>query len=308
MYKLPWPRLRWLFVLILIAGVRLSAAPPLPVDPPEAGTEIDFPLPGKYDAREVCPGVLFHSYVYEDFFGKPQVVSILEISLARRDLFMALRRCTDSRMTPEQFAREYRATAVLNCGFFNFKDNSPSFGFMLAGKVIGQFRPSPGSGVLAFPNQRTPVIFAFPDESAFDPRRFREAISFPNLLVSGGEKLEFEAPAGYRHPRTAVGITADKRMIWLIVDGRSEQSQGVNLNELAALMKECGCVDALNLDGGGSSAMWVKFPREKGSVVNHPSDNRKFDHEGARAVHDVLVLRRFATVPGQKLPRGERSR
>ena len=152
MYKLPWPRLRWLFVLILIAGVRLSAAPPLPVDPPEAGTEIDFPLPGKYDAREVCPGVLFHSYVYEDFFGKPQVVSILEISLARRDLFMALRRCTDSRMTPEQFAREYRATAVLNCGFFNFKDNSPSFGFMLAGKVIGQFRPSPGSGVALGPS------------------------------------------------------------------------------------------------------------------------------------------------------------
>ena len=69
-----------------------------------------------------------------------------------------------------------------------------------------------------------------------------------------------------RNPRTAVGITADKNLVLVTVDGREESSVGMTLTELASFMKEIGCVEAMNLDGGGSSVMYVD-----GNIVNSPS-------------------------------------
>ncbi|HOC92318.1 MAG TPA: phosphodiester glycosidase family protein [bacterium] len=60
-----------------------------------------------------------------------------------------------------------------------------------------------------------------------------------------------------RNPRTAVGATADNRLIFVVVEGRSTRSIGMTLDELASLMKNLGAVDAVNLDGGGSSAMAI---------------------------------------------------
>lgn len=69
-----------------------------------------------------------------------------------------------------------------------------------------------------------------------------------------------------RNPRTAIGITADKNLVLITVDGREENSIGMTLTELATYMKSVGCVEAMNLDGGGSSVMYVK-----GDIVNTPS-------------------------------------
>ncbi len=84
-----------------------------------------------------------------------------------------------------------------------------------------------------------------------------------------------------RHPRTAVGITGDRRLLWVTVDGRQPPySDGMSLAELADLMARLGARDALNLDGGGSTTMVVR-----GVVVNRPSDAA-----GERAVGNALVL------------------
>ena len=69
-----------------------------------------------------------------------------------------------------------------------------------------------------------------------------------------------------RNPRTAIGITEDKNLVLITVDGREENSIGMTLTELAGFMKSIGCVEAMNLDGGGSSVMYVK-----GNIVNTPS-------------------------------------
>jgi exopolysaccharide biosynthesis protein len=70
------------------------------------------------------------------------------------------------------------------------------------------------------------------------------------------------------HPRTAVGLSADRRMLYLVVaDGRREGVPGLTLPELARLMDDLGACTAVNLDGGGSSTMWVRD-----RVVNQPSD------------------------------------
>lgn len=70
---------------------------------------------------------------------------------------------------------------------------------------------------------------------------------------------------GGRNPRTAIGYTKDGNLIMLTADGREGASIGLTLNELAQLMKELGCVNAMNLDGGGSTVMFVN-----GQVVNKP--------------------------------------
>ena len=70
---------------------------------------------------------------------------------------------------------------------------------------------------------------------------------------------------GGRNPRTAIGYTKDNKFIMITADGREGSSIGLTLTELAQYMKKLGCVNAMNLDGGGSTVMYVK-----GSIANKP--------------------------------------
>jgi len=118
----------------------------------------------------------------------------------------------------------------------------------------------------------------------------------PRLVRDGGVSVEAEAerisPAfvNDRHPRTALGYN-DQYLYWVTVDGRQPgYSEGMTLPELAQLMVDLGCQQALNLDGGGSTTMWIR-----GEVVNRPSDGRE------RAVAESLLL--FSTAPRGPLAR-----
>ncbi|MEN6565482.1 MAG: phosphodiester glycosidase family protein [Veillonellales bacterium] len=85
--------------------------------------------------------------------------------------------------------------------------------------------------------------------------------------------------AGGRAPRTALGLDKQGHLLLVVVDGRQSHSIGMTLLELAQFMQELGAVNAMNLDGGGSSDMVVN-----GKVVNKPSDGRE------RLVGDSLVI------------------
>jgi exopolysaccharide biosynthesis protein len=103
--------------------------------------------------------------------------------------------------------------------------------------------------------------------------------------VTNWREVENVSPTTFldvRHPRTLIGV--DRRgFIWLVaVDGRQPgYSLGMTFAELMTLANRLELRDALNLDGGGSTTMWVK-----GVVVNKPSDPA-----GARAVSDALIVR-----------------
>lgn len=85
--------------------------------------------------------------------------------------------------------------------------------------------------------------------------------------------------AGGRAPRTAVGITGEGKILLVAVDGRRSDSAGMSLLELALLMQELGALDAMNLDGGGSTAMVIHD-----KVVNNPSGG------GERKVGNALTV------------------
>jgi hypothetical protein len=112
---------------------------------------------------------------------------------------------------------------------------------------------------------------------------------WPRILRDGenvaGESATVEGTlsrnAEARHPRTAVGFSRDSSTLLVVtVDGRSENSGGMTLIELANVMRELGAWQAMNFDGGGSTAMVID-----GKVVNHPSDK-----EGERAVGNALLV------------------
>jgi hypothetical protein len=99
------------------------------------------------------------------------------------------------------------------------------------------------------------------------------------LLVDDGENRGATAQVepARRHPRTAAGVSRDgKTLLLLVVDGRQPGwSIGVTLPELAQMMLEAGAWNAVNLDGGGSSAMWHREPgAAAGRILNRPSDGR----------------------------------
>jgi exopolysaccharide biosynthesis protein len=106
-----------------------------------------------------------------------------------------------------------------------------------------------------------------------EPWKVRDALGAGPALVADGEirvTLDQEAFFGsylqQPHPRTAAGRTADGDLILMVVDGRQPESRGATLDELADLMLGAGAVQALNLDGGGSSTLVVN-----GGLVNRPA-------------------------------------
>ncbi len=108
----------------------------------------------------------------------------------------------------------------------------------------------------------------------------------PLLILNGKLKITWQEEKTDRkfvethHPRTAAAKLKDGRFLMVTVDGRSEASGGISLPDLAAFLLEMGATDAMNLDGGGSSTMFLD-----GKVVNHPSDST-----GERAVGDAILV------------------
>ncbi len=88
------------------------------------------------------------------------------------------------------------------------------------------------------------------------------------ILITNNEERKFAGNAiNDRHPRTAIGYTKGGKLIILVSEGRSESAAGMTLIQLAQTLKDLGCEEGLNLDGGGSTCLLVN-----GKETNSPSD------------------------------------
>lgn len=120
--------------------------------------------------------------------------------------------------------------------------------------------------------------------------KMETAIGGGPVLIQNGEIMvtnEYERMfAGKaindKHPRTAMGYTADNKLIILVVEGRNKDAGGATLIQEAQLLKDLGCVEALNLDGGGSSCL----------LVNGKETIKPADPKGQRPVPAVFIIRK----------------
>ena len=109
----------------------------------------------------------------------------------------------------------------------------------------------------------------------------------PYLVKDGEVYVDMTAQKlgaiGGRNPRSAIGYTSDNNLILVAVDGREGSSIGMTLMELANFMKSSGCIGAINLDGGGSTVMYVN-----GQIVNKPQ------MRGGIPLSNAIILARTA--------------
>ena len=117
-------------------------------------------------------------------------------------------------------------------------------------------------------------------ERGFECKGARYGLASGPLLLWHGETVDTEFAdrifKSLRHPRTAVGVDSAKQKVWLlVVDGRQPGvSEGATLDELKKMLKDEGAVDALNLDGGGSSVLVARSPDGSLKVLSVPIHDR----------------------------------
>ncbi|MBE6616445.1 MAG: phosphodiester glycosidase family protein [Ruminococcaceae bacterium] len=108
----------------------------------------------------------------------------------------------------------------------------------------------------------------------------------PALVVDGEIMVTRDQEVGISmesNPRTAIGIIDNLHYLLIVSDGRTKESRGLSLYELAEFMRDHGCKIAYNLDGGGSATMYFN-----GDVVNFPTTNG-IDYE-ERSVSDIVYI------------------
>ena len=174
--------------------------------------------------------------------------------------------------TPSAFAKLVAAQATINGDFFSYTDYSTSGLAAGAGGAWTDTKDTTGAGTFAFDKDAARVEISTPSAVVpFDKTWMRGVVSGHPMVVSDSvaQPNGTDPLCTGRNPRTAVGVSKDAKTVYMVVvDGRSTTSLGMTCAELGTLMKGLGAWDALNLDGGGSSAMYVTGV----GIVSKPSD------------------------------------
>lgn len=154
---------------------------------------------------------------------------------------------------------------LINGGFFNLSSGQTCFSFVDDGNIItNHYGVKQGLGTTI--DDQAKLIFGGIDDNI---HWYDFIAGYPVLVENGEAKTAFTwaSEINYKATRSAMGITGQNKLIFVTVS-----KPGVDLKELAAIMKNVGCLYAINLDGGGSSRMLVN-----GEVVNDPTENRSVD-------------------------------
>ncbi len=192
-----------------------------------------------------------------------------------------------SRMVATDHAAAYEAATgdtvlmVTNGNFFDGDTNHPRGYLVLEENIVQTYDSFPAP------------YFAVLKDGSFAIRPYgyplgdvKEAVSGYQWLVRDGVLVTTNDDVTAA-PRTAIGLKADGTVVWLALDGRQEgYSMGVTIHELAELMYAAGCVNAINMDGGGSTTMAGRYNGTGDLVLqNSPSDEG-----GARLLPTCLLM------------------
>lgn len=247
----------------------------------------------QWTTKEVARGITWKHAHTTALLGVAQNINVLEIDTRKRDVTLVYDK--DTNRPTSEMSREANALVSVNAGFFDMKKGGSTAYIKVDGSVHDEdtlkWRNHPRySGAIIITTQGKIVIEKRGDPRTYtDNRKYDDVLVTGDLLMDNGAEIQLKDNSFVttRHPRTCLGIISKNKMILVTVDGRHDQSRGMNLHELTDLMISLGCREAINLDGGGSTTMWLA---DQG-VVNMPSDNKKFDHEGERPVANVIVVR-----------------
>lgn len=247
-----------------------------------------------WQTEKLDEGIYWKSYRGDEFFDARLSINLIEIFPDSTSAEFKLAFQEDSIMKTSEFAERNNALAAINGSFFRKDTGGPLVFLKTDGEIIYEGNPDRNtyteSGAVAWSENQSIQIIKKPDEG-WRSSDFETILTSGPLLIYRSKIQHFNNDPFHqnRHPRAAIAITNDRRIYLVTIDGRSFQSYGMTIPELSEFLMKLGAEYALNLDGGGSTTMWIKNRTENG-VVNFPSDNFQFDHDGERDVANVLML------------------
>jgi exopolysaccharide biosynthesis protein len=253
----------------------------------------------QWKTQTIAPGVTWKQYHFDkNLFQSNQHINIIEIKLKKKRA-IALS-CEARTLKPvSEFGKSTGALAAINGNFFDIKNGGSVDYIKLNDSLLSDNRLW-ANNTRARHQQAAIVIrkgklrIAKWDSSANweSTLKGRDVMNSGPLLVWQGNRQPLDTGEfNYaRHPRTAIACLNKKRILFITVDGRNEQAAGMSLPELASIIKWLKARDGINMDGGGSTTLWINNQPGNG-VVNYPSDNKKWDHEGERKVANVIIVK-----------------
>lgn len=186
--------------------------------------------------------------------------------------------------TTSAIAEENNAILAINGDYYGFRNT----GIVLRDGVLYRSTVRTSGDDLIIDNSGNFSVLSESSLSidSLDTSQISQIFSFGPALIENGEitvtnKSEVSQSMN-SNPRTAIGQISSLHYIIIVSDGRTSQSSGLSLLELAQIMKEKGCICAYNLDGGGSSTLYFN-----GNVINNPTDGKS---SGEREVSDIVHI------------------
>ena len=234
-----------------------------------------------------------------------------------------LHRPGDKAGKPSELSKKIGALMAVNAGYFHVKPRTPSVYFRIGNEVYGTTHPTETyrvDGIVGFKDKDgKKMVIEYADTTQYEAvsSDWHTVMASGPMLVKNGElvvpvlmgdgadgdniaamvneqktgskiRTHYSSAQFYdrRHPRAAVGTDNEGNIYYVVIDGRFKgQGDGASIYETAYICKMLGMTEAINLDGGGSTTLWS----ETTGVINHPYDNKKWDHVGERAVPNLIV-------------------
>lgn len=256
----------------------------------------------KWTTQKIAPKtkLISHHFTGNLLFGANENISFVEVKSPGRGVYLALTGDEKTLITTSDFAKQNNAIAAINGTFFDVKNGGSVDFVKINGKVINTTRLEKNNKRAR--HQQAAIII---DNGTMKIQKWdgsdnwEQNIPSDNVMLTGpllilnstNEKVDSADFNKLRHPRTAIGIKPDGRVILLTVDGRNTNSAGMSMFELTKVMRWLGCTSAINLDGGGSTTLWATRKTRAG-VINFPTDNKLWDHKGERKVANAILLKK----------------
>lgn len=258
-----------------------------------------------HSSKLLAPGVTYYHYHAKDLSrGKPLSFYLIVVEWDKTEGQIGLRVAGESKgraTVPRMLKSRRDVVAAVNGSYFHMRNGYPYFALKAEGNLQEPYKKGnrfSSSGLVANGNEFPQIVKMTPEIL----EKYDNVIQGYWLGRNG--KSIFTKQGTDRTPYTVAGINPEKRILILFVnDGRHpKDSPGIAFSEIPEYLFKLGATEVLSLDGGGSSTM--ALPGEDGilEVVNHPSDNGRFDHKGARAVQSALMLVKTIPPPVVKVP------
>jgi len=230
----------------------------------------------------------------DSLYGAPQYAQYLKFGPEEYRFDLAW--VSDTLVRTSDLAREQESTAAINGGFFDMQAG----GSVTYLRADGQTIDETGAGLIEQKNEILEGAVVIDKQGHLGIRhgkRIHRKKKYEDVLVTGPlllyrgqpQPLVDRAFNNDRHPRSCLCTDEENNVYFITIDGRHERAAGMSLHELTQFVEDLGCTNAINLDGGGSTTLYI---RNQG-VINHPSDNRQFDAKGERpCANAILAIRR----------------